>query len=817
MAGLLMLSVADVHAAVHAVAEGEVPKLGPNDGLLVINVETPERVSSLHFNRPGRYVDGDSIDDIQPGRTTRLFVATAGSYQWNDIEYDTRNFILTFRMGNDPEARFEVKPGVVNYPGDLIYYPNGMRAGFRIINRGLLSIDWINTHDSGVLRQYSFEYTGHYADPFPDFYRSQLDGAAVSHGGLDQSRPAPAPTRLPIPVGDLWKPLRVGSISLSPNGNLLAEEIYEDGKRRIDVVDLDKQKVAFNIKLDAGVRSIDWVGNHAFAVSLQGEHAYFFDKIYFVRLFEDRKNGLSFDAINVPYRVKFIGALPGDSGLALLESSNGNGGVMVHRVDVHAGAASMNYHMSYMFKIDRGVPDAIDWMSDGAGALRAALVRRNGKLMLLHEGGGKFVPAITDDKDDEDQQYYLSNDGNTFYMVTDHGRAQRDLVAFDTTTKATTTLFSKPGVDVDEPVFDTRRRLLGVRYHANGVAVVEYFNAADRGIVGHLGAAFPGARVNIIERSDSGKRFIVSVEKSDQPAKIYFYDADTAVAELLEDSAPWLRDRHLAASQTIHATGSDGASIEAYLTMPPGVQGRSPLIVYSHGGPIGIRDDIGFDPAVQLFASLGYAVLQVNFRGSDGYGRAFREAGRHQYGSLIEDDIDAATRVVLRDFPVDGSRLCVVGASYGGYSALVSAIRWPQRFRCAISISGVSDQMLMFTASDTAQSDEGRKALETAIGNPIVDAATMREFSPLYRYKELTLPVMFAHGTKDVRVDYEHTRRMVRMLNLAGRPPVLMTFEGEGHGNFSASNENAMWTGIAGFLEANLDFASSTTATPATH
>ena len=142
MAALFVLFAPCANAAVRAVADGEVPRLGPDEGLLVISMETPDRISSLHFNRQGRYFDGDAIDDIRPGQTTRMFVATAGSYQWSDIEYDSRNLILTFRMGNEPEARFEVKPGVINYPGELIHYPQGMHASFRIVNRGLMAIDW---------------------------------------------------------------------------------------------------------------------------------------------------------------------------------------------------------------------------------------------------------------------------------------------------------------------------------------------------------------------------------------------------------------------------------------------------------------------------------------------------------------------------------------------------------------------------------------------------------------------------------------------------------------------------------------------------
>lgn len=225
---------------------------------------------------------------------------------------------------------------------------------------------------------------------------------------------------------------------------------------------------------------------------------------------------------------------------------------------------------------------------------------------------------------------------------------------------------------------------------------------------------------------------------------------------------------------------------------------------------------IEFDPAVQLFASLGYAVLQVNFRGSDGYGSAFRDAGRHHYGNLIEDDIDATTRTVLKDFPIDSDRLCVVGASYGGFSALVSAIRWPKRFRCAVSIAGVTDQLLLFSASDSSQTDHGMQALIKAVGDPATDSDSMRAYAPLYRYRELTVPVMLVHGTADARVDYEHSRRLVRMLNFAGHPPVMLSLVGEGHGGFSSKDEIALWKGVAGFLRANLDAHPASVAAPVT-
>jgi dipeptidyl aminopeptidase/acylaminoacyl peptidase len=265
-------------------------------------------------------------------------------------------------------------------------------------------------------------------------------------------------------------------------------------------------------------------------------------------------------------------------------------------------------------------------------------------------------------------------------------------------------------------------------------------------------------------------------------------------------------------SQLVRVKSTDGLPIEAYLTMPP-VAGKRPLVVLPHGGPVGVADRMLFDPEVQFLASLGYAVLQVNFRGSDGYGKAFREAGYHTHGTLIEDDIDTALTEVLAHYPLDPQRMCVMGSSYGGYSALVSTVRWPQRFRCAVSISGVSDRVLFFTASDGGNSAKGRQDLERVIGNPNTELDRMLATSPLYRYREMQVPVMLVHGGEDMRVDYEHSRRLVRMLNMAGHKPVMLSFDKEGHGLTDIDDIDKAYSGIAGFLQQYLGTSATATTT----
>jgi dipeptidyl aminopeptidase/acylaminoacyl peptidase len=155
--------------------------------------------------------------------------------------------------------------------------------------------------------------------------------------------------------------------------------------------------------------------------------------------------------------------------------------------------------------------------------------------------------------------------------------------------------------------------------------------------------------------------------------------------------------------------------------------------------------------------------------------------------------------------------MCMLGASYGGYSSLVSAVRWPGRFRCAVSMAGVSDLALFFTASDSGRDAKTRELLEKIVGNPHTDMASMQRSSPLYNYEALRLPVMLVHGREDRRVDYEHTRRMLRMLDMAGNPPVGLVFDDEGHDLAGAANRIKAWEGVAGFLRSHLDAPAAAT------
>lgn len=790
-------------AVMRKIDPGEIPKLAADEALLLIVVDTQADLEKVSIARNGINFDVRSMRSLDKGRNAQLFAVPVGRYRWSSVALRLSGFRLDLR--GSVEYQFDVKPGRVNYPGDLLCR-GSLSSGimFQMANRGLLAMDWLQAQHPALYRDHAFEYTGHYPDPFPGFYREATSERKPSP---DQALPVPPAGTLPIPIETLWRPGQLEIVELSPAGDLLAQVVtYKREDKwlwRIDLVDLKSETTVGLYESPKKVSRLDWAGGRTLIMSIGDDHEP--DALMVVNM-TDAIDGRKYELALMPRVGLLIKVLRDEPGQILFESFDSAGALQVHRIDVRNKTALKKFDFAGSRRLNHGVKRDLRWYADARGRLRAALATdKDGVRVLMHGLDGEFREVLKFDEDNDFQPLALSADGDLIYGVTDEDRDQRDLVEFDPAVgKITRTVFSKRGVDIEGPLMDEAGKLIGASYYRDGLLFNDYFEKNDAAIDLRLRAAFPDKSVSILQRDAAARNLVVAVGGSDQPTNIYVFDRAASRAMLVSETMPWLAEREFAPSHTLRVKSRDGLDIEAYLTLPRTASAKHPLLVFPHGGPIGIRDSRFFDPEVQFLASLGYAVLQVNFRGSEGFGTAFRKAGERSYGSAIEDDIDAALGAALAKYPLDDKRMCAMGASYGGYSAMVSAIRWPGRFRCAISIAGVSDRALFFTASDAARTAEGRKLLEKMIGDPNTEMDEMRKFSPLYRYRELDLPVMLIHGGEDLRVDYEHARRLLRMLNLVDRPPVLIELKDEGHGIEGDEYRKRVWEGIAGFLRAHL-------------
>jgi dipeptidyl aminopeptidase/acylaminoacyl peptidase len=252
----------------------------------------------------------------------------------------------------------------------------------------------------------------------------------------------------------------------------------------------------------------------------------------------------------------------------------------------------------------------------------------------------------------------------------------------------------------------------------------------------------------------------------------------------------------------------DGMKLHGYLTRPVG-EGPHPMVVLPHGGPHGIRDVWAFDSEVQMLANRGYAVLQVNFRGSGGYGMDFEEAGYRKWGASMQDDVTDATQWAIDNKHADKRRICIYGASYGGYTALMGAVREPALYRCAVGFAGVYDLELMLSSADIPRSKSGRAYLGLALGD---DRPDLRSRSPAHNADKISIPVLLIHGKEDWRADFEQAKRMKAALESNKKSYEWMVLSKEGHGVYDEDSRREMYERVLGFLAKHI--GSSSAASP---
>ena len=295
-------------------------------------------------------------------------------------------------------------------------------------------------------------------------------------------------------------------------------------------------------------------------------------------------------------------------------------------------------------------------------------------------------------------------------------------------------------------------------------------------------ASFNGEADVLLQGMSRDEQFwLVSASGANLPVAYYVYDVAARHMTLVASTQPRLPASALSATRVVNYTSRDGAALWGYLTTPAGA-GPHPLVVLPHGGPE-TRDSYAYNFYVQFLAWRGYAVFQPNYRGSEGSGRTFAAAGYRQWGRLMQHDITDGVRHLVDTGAADGARMCIVGASYGGYAALVGATLTPDLYKCAISIAGDSDLIAMLNAE---RREEGRGSFAYAywarlVGDPNEDRDALIAISPARQAANARIPILLIHGEDDTVVPYQQSELMRDALNRAGRPTQIVTIEDAGH------------------------------------
>ncbi|TYT27439.1 S9 family peptidase [Luteimonas viscosa] len=427
---------------------------------------------------------------------------------------------------------------------------------------------------------------------------------------------------------------------------------------------------------------------------------------------------------------------------------------------------------------------------------RTELYRRDGRswtLLNASKSDGQHMSVIR-----------TADDGTVFAEL-DDGVRPAALGTLDMETGAFSKLFQDEVSEASTLIWSTDgNALVAVVTEAGApkVTLVDETNP-DTELYASLAAAFEGQMVDFSSYTRDGGTVVVSVSSDSNPGELYLYDRASGRAKFLMHRRPKLDKDRMASVKPFTLSARDGRRLHGFLTLPNGSNGKGlPLIVNPHGGPIGPRDHWSFNPEAQLFASRGYAVLQVNYRGSGGYGKEFRDAGHQQWGQGIQNDIIDATQWAVGQGHADPDRICIYGGSFGGYSALMAPIRAPGMFKCAFGYVGVYDVDMMFKKGDIPETESGQRYLRRTHGT---STAFWAENSPARRAAEVKIPVYLAAGARDVRTPPEQTELMDKALRAAGNPPEGMIIQsGEMHGFYDEAARVKLYTAMLEFFSRHI-------------
>jgi dipeptidyl aminopeptidase/acylaminoacyl peptidase len=291
------------------------------------------------------------------------------------------------------------------------------------------------------------------------------------------------------------------------------------------------------------------------------------------------------------------------------------------------------------------------------------------------------------------------------------------------------------------------------------------------------------------------------------PGTFYLLDVKKGRIEYIADRSPWIHPKEMSPMKPVRYAARDGLEIPAYLTIPKGSDGHDlPMVVVVHGGPWVEGDEWRYDPEVQFLAAHGYAVLQPNFRGTTRYGWKHFSAGFGQWGLAMQDDVTDGVKWAIAQGVADPKRVCIYGASYGGYATMMGLAKDPDLYRCGIDYVGVTDIPLFLTMTwaDYAKSEFMDYDAHKMVGDPVKDAQRLHDTSPDQLAARIKAPVFMAYGAADVRVPIEHGIRMKNALDKAGVKYEWMVKAGEGHGYRDPANQKDFYEAMLKFLDRNI-------------
>jgi dipeptidyl aminopeptidase/acylaminoacyl peptidase len=446
------------------------------------------------------------------------------------------------------------------------------------------------------------------------------------------------------------------------------------------------------------------------------------------------------------------------------------------------------------------------YMADHEGHLRVATSTDGVNTSLLYRDTDEdeFKVILTTDFRETLTPLLFTYDNQQIYAASNLNRDKEAIVIFDPqTAKEMEVVYQHPQVDVSGLLSSDKRKVVtGVTFTA-ATRGYHFFDDTRRGIQELLETQLPGMEVALAGSNLEEDKFLVRTYSDRSRGAYYFYDHETKEVRHLSDISPWLPEEDLAPMRPIVYQTRDGLLVLGYLTLPVGVEPRNlPTVVMPHGGPW-TRDNWGFRSEVQFLANRGYAVLQMNFRGSTGFGRKFWELGFKQWGRDMQNDVTDGVQWLINQGIADRERIGIFGASYGGYVVLAGLAYTPELYACGVDYVGVAN---LFTLLETIPPywEPMRQMMYEMVGDPEKDSDLMRTVSPVFHATRIQAPLLIAQGANDPRVKRAESDQMVAALRSRGVEVPYMVKMNEGHGFHNEENRFDVYRAMEQFFAEHL-------------
>lgn len=598
-----------------------------------------------------------------------------------------------------------------------------------------------------------------------------------------------------LPMEDFFRNPESAAYAISPDGRRLAYAKPWKSRMNVFVRDLDSEeerRVTSAEERDVG--GFFWKGNDRIVyVQDRGGDENF--HVYITNLEGTASRDLTpFEKV----RAGVLDDLEDDPRHMLISMNQRDPEVFdVYRCDLDSGELT---------KLAENPGSVVGWMTDHEGRLRVAIETDGVNTNLLYRTSEdqEFRKLLTTSFKDSFSPILFSYDNRLLYVASNLSRDKEAIYTFDPeANKLLDLVYENDEVDVGGLMHSKKRKIVTGVHYTTDKTQYHYFDEESRKLRTALEAFFPDHEVSITDMDDEEQRCIVRVWGDRTRGAYYFYDRTSNALKKLADVSPWLREEDMSPMTPITYRSRDGLTIHGYLTIPTGPASRDlPLVVIPHGGP-SAREYWGFDAEAQFLANRGAAVLQVNFRGSTGYGKKFWTAGFKQWGRAMQDDVTDGVKWAVDQGIADPKRLAIYGGSYGGYAALAGATFTPDLYACAVSYVGPSN-LFTLLASIPPYWEPLRDMEYEEIGDPSKDKALLEAISPFFHADRIRIPLMVAQGANDPRVNKAESDQIVEAVRKNGREVLYMVKENEGHGFHNEENRFDFYRAMEDFFRKHL-------------